>query len=134
LIVVPLSFLVAGALAAMVLVTLGLEHVTQAAKRSADGEFGEIQVVLDLLWQGSILASGASILPALAVVIVGEVARIRSAIYYMAGGGIALAAIPLLSRFGTTADILPPTIVWQVLATAGFVGGWVYWFLAGRRA
>jgi hypothetical protein len=24
--------------------------------------------------------------------------------------------------------------VWQVFATAGFVGGWVYWLLAGRNA
>ena len=32
--------------------------------------------------------------------IVGEVARIRGAIYYVVGGGAALAVVPLLTRLG----------------------------------
>lgn len=116
------------------LVTLGLERVTQAAKRGADGELGQLQVLIDVVWQGSVLVSGLTILPALAVVIIGEVARIRSSVYYIVGGGIALAAVPLIARVGSTAGGLPPALVWQVFATAGFAGGWIYWLLAGRRA
>jgi hypothetical protein len=80
-------------------------------------------------------ASLYTILPALLLVIVGEAGRIRSAIYYIVGGGIALALVPLLTRMGqpaTALDVSP--VVWQVLATAGFAGGFIYWLLAGRTA
>ena len=48
---------------------------------------------------------------------------------------MALAIVPLLTRLGQPATVLElsPT-VWQVLATAGFAGGFVYWLLAGRTA
>lgn len=134
LIVVPLSFLVAAAASAFVLVTLGLERITQAASRGSGGDLGNVEVLLELVWQGGVLLSGLTILPALTVAIVGEVARIRSSVYYIAGGGFALAAIPLIARAGVGSDGLPPAVVWQVFATAGFVGGLVYWLLAGRRA
>lgn len=132
LIVVPLSFLIAAAAAIFVLVTLGLERITQEASRGG-GEIGNIELLFDLVWQGGVLASGLTILPALAVIIVGEVTRIRSSVYYIVGGGLALAAIPLIARFGPGGG-LPPAVVWQVFATAGFAGGWIYWLLAGRRA
>lgn len=131
---VTLSFLLAAAAALFVLVTLGLERVTQAAKRGAGGELGNLEVLVDVVWQGGLLVSGLTVLPALAVVIVGEVARIRSSVYYIVGGGLALVAIPLLARMGTGGGSLPPAVVWQVFATAGFAGGWLYWLLAGRRA
>ncbi len=135
LIVVPLSFVVAAAAAIFILVTLGLERITQAASRGQAGDLSQIGVLIDLVWQGSALASGLTILPALAIVVVGEVARIRSSIYYIVGGGLALAAIPLIAKFGIDGGTtLPPAPVWQVFATAGFVGGWLYWLLAGRRA
>lgn len=135
LIVVPLSFLVAAAAAVFILVTLGLERITQAASRGQAGDIGQLEVLFDLLWQGTALASGLTILPAVAVVIIGEVARIRSSIYYIVGGGLALAAIPLLARIGADGGAsLPAAPVWQVFATAGFVGGWLYWLLAGRNA
>lgn len=131
---VTVSFVLAGAAAAFVLVTLGLERITQAAKQSADGELGNLEVLVDLVWQGGVIASGLTVLPALAVVIIGEVARIRSSVYYIVGGGLALIAIPLLARIGASSGMLPPAVVWQVFATAGFAGGWLYWLLAGRRA
>ena len=74
-------------------------------------------------------------MPALLLVIIGEVARIRGALYYVIGGGAALAVVPLLARLGQPARVLELSpVVWQVLATAGFAGGFVYWLLAGRRA
>jgi hypothetical protein len=68
-------------------------------------------------------------------VIVGEVARIRLWLYYVIGGGLALAAIPLLARINASGvGTLSEATVWQVFATAGFAGGLVYWIIAGRNA
>lgn len=134
LIVVPISFFIAAAMSLFVAVTLGLEKLTHAM-HGREGGVETVEAYGNLLLQGWTLLAGVSILPALAVVIVGEVARIRSWLYYMIGGGGALAVIPLLAHMGSTADgSLPPAALWQVLATAGFAGGLVYWLLAGRRA
>ena len=41
----------------------------------------------------------------------------------------------LLTRLGQPMTVLELSpVVWQVLATAGFAGGFVYWLLAGRNA
>ena len=133
---VPLAFLIAGGGAGFVLVSLGLERATQAMRGQGD-EIGSIGAMLELLRQAQLLTSGLTLIPAILVVIVGEVARIRASLYYTIGGGLALAAIPLIARVGqgqTGAALIPPALIWQVFATAGFVGGWLYWLLAGRRA
>ena len=72
--------------------------------------------------------------PALLAVIVGEVARIRSALYWVPAGGLAIAAAPFLLRLSSpaTTGALPSTALLQLLATAGFAAGLVYWLLAGR--
>lgn len=129
---VPIAFLIAAAAAMLVLVTLGLETITHAI-HSFDGP-DTVEAAYDVAWQGMIIASGATLIPALLVVIVGEVARIRSWLYYLVGGGVALAILPLLSRIdpGTMTYALPA--LWHVFATAGFAGGFVYWLLAGRNA
>ncbi|MBX9863557.1 MAG: hypothetical protein K2Y42_12485 [Hyphomicrobium sp.] len=129
---VPISFLIAAALAMLVLVTLGLETITHAVHNLDEAD--TISAAYDVIWQGTIIASGATILPALLVVIAGEVARIRSWLYYMIGGGVALAIIPLLAKIdpGTMTYALPA--LWHVFATAGFAGGLAYWLLAGRNA
>ncbi len=129
---VPIAFLIAAAATMLVLVTLGLETLTHAV-HSLDGDEA-ISAALDVAWQGSLIASGATIVPALLVVIIGEVARIRSWLYYLVGGGVALLAIPLIARIdpGTMTYALPA--LWHVFATAGFAGGFVYWLLAGRNA
>lgn len=131
-IVVPIAFLMAMATSMFVLLTLGYERIVQAMAASGTDIF---EAILDLIGHGALIASGLTILPALALVIIGEVARMRSALYYILGGGAALAAIPLLARFGQQADTaVAGAALWQVFATAGFAGGLVYWLLAGRRA
>ena len=133
---VPIAFVISAIVTGFMLVTLGMERVTQAMAGRGD-DVASIGAILDLLRQAQVLATGLTLLPALLVVIVGEVARIRSALYYIVGGGLALAAVPLLARVGQAASasaVLPPTLVWQVFASAGFLGGFVYWALAGRRA
>jgi hypothetical protein len=131
LILVPLAFLIAAGVAGFVLFTLGLEKITHAL-HGTDVGAETFAYAFDM---GTLILSGLTIIPALAVVIVGEVARIRSWLYYMIGGGLALAALPLLGQLNDASlAALPDAAVWQVLATAGFVGGLVYWLIAGRNA
>lgn len=134
LIMVPLGLLL-GILAALaVLLTLGLEVTTQTLARQS-GDFDKLEVLLDMGLGVVTVAAAASLLPALLVVVVGEVARVRSVLYYVLGGGAAMALVPALARLGgaeNTASL--PGRVWTVLATAGFAGGLVYWLVAGRRA
>ena len=125
----PIAFVVSGMVAAMVLLTLGLERITGAAHTD---DTTWLVAMFEIVRHAPLLASGIPLVPALLVVIVGEVARIRSALYYILGGGVALAVLPLFARFGNSGAT--PTIVWQVFASAGFAGGALYWLLAGRRA
>jgi hypothetical protein len=134
LILVPIAFLISLAVAAFIAITLGLEKLTVAAHNS-NLESDPITPFFDLLREGSALASGLTIIPALAVVVIGEVARIRSATYYIVGGGLALAATPILIGYSSAGTLgLPAPGMWQVLATAGFAAGWIYWLIAGRNA
>lgn len=128
LVIVPLAMLAAALAAGYVLFTLGMERITRAMHADVAGD-GGIMLLLEMTRQGFQLSRGLTVLPILAVVVIGEVARIRNSIYYILGGGASLAAIPLLSGGG-----IPAGPLWQVLATAGFAGGLVYWMLAGRKA
>jgi hypothetical protein len=132
--VIPLALLIAAGASFFVLFTLGLERITGELHRHAPGD-DTASAMFNLMNQGALLTTGLTVIPALLVVFVGEIARIRSALYYVAGGGLALAAIPLLARVGQAGEVgLPDQIVWQVFATAGFAGGFVYWLIAGRNA
>ncbi len=134
LIVIPIALLIAASVSGFVLFTLGLERITLALQGNRSGD-DVIVAMFDLTQQGLLLATGLTLIPALLVVIVGEIARIRSAIYYVAGGGLALAAMPMLARMTESGNVvIPETTVWQVFATAGFAGGFVYWLIAGRNA
>jgi hypothetical protein len=133
LIVVPLALLLAMLAASAVLLSLGLERVT-AAMASNNGEEA-IGTVFGVLKYGWILSSGVTLLPACLIVLTGEIARIRSVLFYIVGGGVSMVAIPLMARLGPQAASSGASIFsWQVFATAGFVGGLVYWLVAGRRA
>lgn len=134
LILIPIAFLLAAATAAAIVVTLGLEHFTQSLHGTEPGE-ETLTRTFDIIQQIGALTSGLSVIPALAVIIIGEVGRIRSWLYYLIGGGVSLACVPFLVRFSQSeAMAMPASTVWQVLATAGFAAGTVYWLLAGRNA
>lgn len=134
LIVIPFALLMAMFASIFVLMTLGLERATTFLHVNPIGEEDPDQIFA-MLDQSLMLAASVTLLPALLVVIVGEIARIRSFVYYVVGGGLALAAIPLLASFGQDAALgASQAIVWQVFATAGFAGGFVYWLIAGRNA
>ena len=139
---IPIAFVLALMAAAAMLLTLGQERLIRwVHNRPGGGDGDDVLGMIELAREGLnfvfSIASGATLLPALMLVIVGEVARIRSGLYYILGGGAALAAIPFLARWsqGSGGQLAaPPTVVWQVFATAGFTAGLVYWLLAGRRA
>ena len=72
---------------------------------------------------------------------IGEALRIRSWMYYVLAGGAALLAVSLLAgtpgELAIGADLLvalPAHQYMTIFAAAGFVGGFVYWLLAGRNA
>ena len=82
---------------------------------------------------------GASaFVPALLLIVVAEVARLRSLLYYAAAGAV----VGLTSYFGSnvelrlenTTDVTPVFHPLQLAAAAGIVGGLAYWLLAGRNA
>jgi hypothetical protein len=130
----PFAFLLAALVTIYVIISLGQERIVQAISGRGPDEI-PINAGFDLMQLALSFISAQAVLPALLLVIIGEVARIRSALYYVAGGGAALALVPLMERLGqpmTVLDLSP--VVWQVLATAGFAGGFVYWLIAGRNA
>ena len=82
---------------------------------------------------------GASaFVPAVLLIVVAEVMRLRSLLYYAAAGAV----VGLTSYFGSnvelrlenTTDVSPVFHPLQLAAAAGIVGGLVYWLLAGRNA
>jgi hypothetical protein len=145
-IIVVVSAFLAATLAALGIgVGLGLERFTHATHASDDAWW----TLATLIWHGFQLSFLMTLFIAIMVVVAGEVARIRSALFYIAGGGLAVAATPLLIGLNDRGNATPPAVIWpaviwpaviwpaviwQVFATAGFVGGAIYWAIAGRRA
>ena len=75
-----------------------------------------------------------TILPALIAIIVGEVAQVRSVIYYMIAGGLAVLAIPFLYTTGDGISYTIPNVKYMLIFSAsGFISGFIYWALAGHR-
>jgi hypothetical protein len=133
-ILLPIAFGLAAVATLFVVLSLGQERVVQAIGTRPPDQV-PIDALLDIVGLALRFASLHTLVPALLLIIVGEAGRIRSAVYYIVGGGAALAIVPLLTRIGQPATVLElAPSVWQVLATAGFAGGFVYWLLAGRTA
>lgn len=134
---VPFAFMLALMSAMFVLFTLGQERIVQElALGGQSGDWVDITASLFRNMQVFVsLASAFTIVPSLLLIIIGEVSRIRSSIYYIVGGGAVLAAIPVLARLSSAEDfILPSATILQIFATAGFAAGLVYWLIAGRSA
>lgn len=87
-----------------------------------------------VLFAGTVMPALTS-LPALIAVVAGEVLKVRSWMYYVLAGGVSLAAVPLLVSAGDSdLPALASSQYMAIFLTAGFVGGFVYWLLAGRNA
>ena len=132
-ILLPIAFVLAALATGGVLALLGQEKLAVAFSAGKTTE-ASIGAIWDLLKMGRALFSIETLLPTLLIIIAGEVARIRSSLYYVIGGGLALLAVPFIARLGDTSVLKSTATLWQVFATAGFAGGFVYWLVAGRRA
>ncbi len=128
-IIVPFAFILATLTAGFVLVTLGLERFTQSV-HADDAMVENFDQILAFINEGTALVAAFTIIPAIGFAIIGEVARIRSLLYYVIGGGVSLAVTPLIAQ-GSAGG---PAVFWQVFAAAGFAGGFVYWLVAGRTS
>lgn len=135
---IPIAFILAVAAAAIVFAVLGYEYVAEATAISVD----DPEIMIEEWWNFASEAktmmaylTGATILPAIMLVIIGESASIRSSIYYVVGAGLALAAMPVLYDLSTANEISEAARnALPMFATAGFAGGLVYWLIAGRTA
>lgn len=134
--VVGFAFFLSALISMTMLVILGGRELARlfTGTTEADPVFG----LLFDIW-GAILFAGAigpafTVLPALAAVIIAEVVRIRSVIYYMLTGGLAVLAIPLLyeTEEGITGTVNTHYMI--LFSACGFIAGFVYWLIAGRKA
>jgi hypothetical protein len=87
-----------------------------------------------VLFAGTV-APALTALPGIVAVVVGEVLRVRSWIYYVLAGGASLAAIPILAGAPDEGvPAIPSGEYMTIFIAAGFAGGFIYWLLAGARA
>ena len=133
---VALAFCIAAGIALAVLFVLGALWVGDELRTAAPNDpfLREGGPLFGAFYFTAAVAPALTVLPALLIVVAGEVLRLRSWIYYVLGGGAALIAIPLLA---TPIEELPAMPAGQWLgffAVAGFTGGLAYWLLAGARA
>jgi hypothetical protein len=133
------GFLLAVLGAAVTLFMLGARWAAGEATAYTPGNADEVSHMINE-WLGVVaffltVAPLMTLLPALAVVAVGEIARVRSVLYYILGGGVAAAIMPLI--------MAPPEVAaspsysaqyFAIIATAGFAGGFIYWLISGRNA
>ena len=133
---VALAFCIAAGVALAVLFALGAFWVGDELRAAAPNDpfLREGAPLFGAFYFTAAVAPALTVLPALLVVVAGEVLRLRSWIYYVLSGGAALLAVPLLA---TPIEELPAMPAGQWLGffvVAGFTGGLAYWLLAGARA
>jgi hypothetical protein len=81
------------------------------------------------------LAPVLTVAPAVVAIVLGELARIRSLLYYVLAGGAAAALMPLIAApYEAASNTTYAAPYFAIMATAGFAAGLVYWLVAGRNA
>jgi hypothetical protein len=137
---VMLAAMLSAVVGLLVALTLGSEIATRAVSSTLPD--GADPVVTAKAWLFLLDAASPlwttivtlTLVPAVLVLVVGEVGRIRALLYYLAGGGIAAAGVPAIMQFSQAAAQPAQASLLLVLATAGFAAGLAYWALAGRLA
>jgi hypothetical protein len=131
------AFIVAAAATLAVLFALGAIWVGDELRAAApdDPLLEQGAPIFGVVLFAGTVGPALTALPGLIAVVVGEVLKIRSWMYYVPAGGAALAVIPLLAapQSAELADIVGSHAM-TVFTAAGFAGGFVYWLLAGARA
>jgi hypothetical protein len=136
----PFGFVCAAAVTAFALLTVGKDRMSQGFGWSGTTASTDVSVwaAWQLLSLSKLLLRWELLIPPLIVVLIGELMRIRSAAYYVLGGGLALAFAPLMFKIIATKSFSLALIqsvhvpVYQVFAIAGLAGGYVYWALSAR--
>ena len=135
---VAIALILAVVAGIAVLGLVGLERITAAmhGPPATSGELGRWVDMATLLFGLTQWGAALSVVPAILAVVIGEVARIRSLVYWVAAGGMAAVVVPVLNGLADAAHeiVLPEAALLQILATAGFAAGVVYWALAGRSS
>ncbi len=135
-ILVLLGFFLATLASAAAFLSLTASWYTEA--------MGEVDPILRVLGLGEQLFRALDyldavgwprvLLPGIIVVIAGEVFQTRSLIFYLLGGAIAVFVIPMLVGQAEGWQFQFPNARYtSIFLTSGFVGGLIYWFVAGRR-
>jgi hypothetical protein len=123
-----LTLLFAGSRWAAQEVAANMPDDTDAASQFINQALGMVAFVFTV-------APALTLAPAIIAVVVGEIARIRSVLYYVVAGGAAAALMPLIAVHGEAAQTTTyNTAYFTIMATSGFAAGLIYWLLAGRRA
>ena len=131
------ALVIAALVALAVLLALGAVWVGNELKAAAphDPVLQQGVPVFGIVLFASTVTPALTALPALVAVVIGEVLRIRSWMYYVLAGGAALAVVPLLAA-PQDADLtaIAASHYMTLFAASGFAGGLIYWLLAGARA
>lgn len=133
------GFILAAIASAIILFILGARwaagEATAFAPETADDMSRALNEGLGVIAFFLNVAPVLTLLPAVAAVVVGEVARIQSILYYVLAGGAAAALMPLIAAIPeAAAGPAYSAQYFTIIATAGFAGGFVYWLIAGRNA
>jgi choline-glycine betaine transporter len=134
--VVTVAFLLSAFVAVVTFFAIWANWAAREAERRFSGDFdlATVEGAVESVRTAIEIAPAVTLLPGLAAIVLGELLRVRSALYYIGAGGAAAAVMPLLYRPGADA-LAAPNAEWAaVLATAGFAAGLVYWLVAGRSA
>lgn len=132
--VVATGFLLGGLTAVGMLLFLGGQELANRFSQGDDPDsvMAIVDQVIGTVMFAASLGPALTLVPALGAIVVGEVARIRSAIYYVLVGGLSVLAIPYLYETGDGISGAVNSHYILVFLAAGFVGGFVYWLIAGR--
>ena len=79
-----------------------------------------------------VYAGAASFVPSLIAITASELWRIRSVFYFLIFGGVLGYVIHQFAPFAGPVEMYQQRAL--AFPAAGFIGGAVYWFIAGRRA
>lgn len=128
------AFCIAAAAALAVLLALGGVWVGDELKSAAphDPMLQKGAPIFGIVLFAKTVTPALTVLPALVAVVIGEVLRLRSWMYYVLSGGAALAVVPLLAApQGADVVAIAASHYMTIFAAAGFAGGFIYWLLAG---
>ena len=112
---------------------MGVQAIAEQPPVNADEATFVLNRFVDAIYFIGMIAEALTLLPAVVLMVIGELAKIRSWMYYVPAGAAASAAMPLLLVMRNESYVFS-TPHYAVLAIAGFAAGWMYWLIAGRDA